>query len=116
MNRSTLIPCTIKHTHYSSLPLPHPPSHSPSPPFSPFPSRRCLIYHAKSFNIQKLFQVCLFTGYPVKQTLYLRSGVITDFNTARTVFLRATARIEELKKIFVLDGEYRISSDRIILI
>ena len=49
-------------------------------------------------------QVSLFSGCTVDDISYLRFGEIDLFDKARRLFLRATARIEDAKKIFLLDG------------
>ena len=55
-------------------------------------------------------QVSLFSGCPVDDIPYLRLGEIDVFDKARKVFLRATVRIEDAKKVFLLDGTFLIFS------
>ena len=51
-------------------------------------------------------QVSLFSGCPVDDIPYLRFGEIDIFEKARKLFLRATIRIEDAKKVFLLDGSF----------
>ena len=55
-------------------------------------------------------QVSLFSGCPVDDIPYLRFGEIDIFEKARKLFLRATIRIEDAKKVFLLDGSFCIDS------
>jgi hypothetical protein len=46
----------------------------------------------------------LFNGVPVSPLPLLGVADINDFETARTVFLRAVNRLEQAKKFYVLEG------------
>lgn len=46
----------------------------------------------------------IFVGCPVQSVTLLRLGEISNFESARIVFLRASARIEEAKKKYLLEG------------
>ena len=49
----------------------------------------------------------IFTGCPVQSVTLLRLGEISNFESARIVFLRASSRIEEAKKKYLLEGTVR---------
>ena len=88
--------------------LPLPPSLSPPllPPLPPSPSLPPTTSPSPSSIGTK---VSLFTGCPVDDIPYLRFGEIDCFEKARKLFLRATSRIEEAKKVFPLDGKSKIT-------
>lgn len=54
---------------------------------------------------QSSYQMRLFKGIDFTEPRYLTAGEIYTFDIARVLFVRAVARIEEAKKVFVFDGE-----------
>lgn len=58
-----------------------------------------------SLTLSRPLQSSIFSGCLVNDTPFLRYGEVTSFETARIIFLRANARIEDAKKKYVLDGK-----------
>lgn len=57
-------------------------------------------------------EVEFFAGIPVTPILLLSVREVDTFEKARSIFLRAAARIEAAKKYYVLDGKFSLLDDQ----